>query len=128
MIYIDSSVALAQLFTEPGTVPDVLWEGPVVSSRLLAYEVWNRIHARELAVRLGQQAEVLLKHTNLIDLSPEVLDRALQPFPRSVKTLDALHLATVEYLRSQGQSIQLASFDNRMIDVARALGVNVYDL
>lgn len=109
-------------------MPDVLWEGPVVSSRLLAYEVWNRIHARELAVRLGQQAEVLLKHTNLIDLSPEVLDRALQPFPRSVKTLDALHLATVEYLRSQGQSIQLASFDNRMIDVARALGVNVYDL
>jgi hypothetical protein len=51
---------------------------------------------------------------------------ALRPFPVEVRTLDGLHLATVEYLRSDGASIELATFDTRMTTAARGLGIAIY--
>jgi antitoxin (DNA-binding transcriptional repressor) of toxin-antitoxin stability system len=39
LIYLDSSVALAQLFGEGRSPPDALWQEPLVSSRLLEFEV-----------------------------------------------------------------------------------------
>jgi hypothetical protein len=54
-----------------------------------------------------------------------VLERALEPFPTPVRTLDALHLASVEFLRANGQSVELASYDDRLIASARALGIPV---
>ena len=45
-----------------------------------------------------------------------------------VRTLDALHLASCDYLRNQGQSVSLASYDHRMTTAARALAIPVYDL
>ena len=57
-----------------------------------------------------------------------MLTRALDAFPTSVRTLDALHLASCEYLRSQGQSIALASYDGRMIALARAMDIPIFDL
>jgi hypothetical protein len=47
----------------------------------------------------------------------------LEPFPISVRTLDALHLATAEFLRAQGEPMELASYDNRLLAGARALGI-----
>jgi hypothetical protein len=43
MIYFDSSVALAHPLVEDRYPPDTLWHQPLVSSRLLECEVWNRI-------------------------------------------------------------------------------------
>jgi hypothetical protein len=40
-----------------------------------------------------------------------------------VRTLDAIHLAAIEFIRSQGASVQLASYDERLIDIARLLGI-----
>ena len=48
MIYVETSVALAQLLAEDRCPPESLWNTPVVSSRLTEYEVWTRIHARRL--------------------------------------------------------------------------------
>jgi len=42
MIYVDSSVLLADLLVEPRPPPQELWDEDLASSRLLAYEVWNR--------------------------------------------------------------------------------------
>lgn len=58
-------------------------------------------------------------------MSERVLARALEPFPVSVRTLDALHLATIEFLRSEGAPVQLASYDARLVTAARALGVPI---
>jgi hypothetical protein len=33
------------------------------------------------------------------------------------------HLATVEFLRDRGEAVELASYDNRLIGAAQALGV-----
>jgi hypothetical protein len=57
-----------------------------------------------------------------------LLARALEPFPRAVRTLDALHLASIDFLRNQGQSVTLASYDTRQLNCARALRIPLFKL
>ena len=128
MIYVDTSVALAQLLAEDRRPPASLWNETLVASRLLEYELWTRVHARKLGESHGDAARGLLGRIAMLELSPPVLARALEPFPLPVRTLDGLHLASCEYLRSQGQAVALASYDRRMMDVARAMDVPVLDL
>jgi len=63
-----------------------------------------------------------------IELSPAVLSRALEAFPSPVRTLDALHLASLDFQHRQGQSVRLASYDDQMISAARALRFSIYQL
>jgi len=125
VIYLDTSVALAQLLAEDRVPPQSLWRETLVSSRLLQYEIWNRLHARRLAHSHGEDARLLIGRIALIELAPPVLSRALEPFPSPVRTLDALHLASIEFLRSRGQIVELASYDERMIVAARAMAIPV---
>jgi len=60
----------------------------------------------------------------MIEMVGPVLTRALQPFPVPVRTLDAIHLAALEFIRAQKQSVQLASYDERLVAAARLLGVS----
>lgn len=61
----------------------------------------------------------------MIELTRLSLRRALEPFPVGVRTLDALHLATMDFTRDSGESVQLASYDNRLIAAAQALGITL---
>ncbi len=130
MIYLDTSVALAYLLAEDRRPPASLWNETLVSSRLLQYEIWNRLHARSLADSHGTSARALIAGVALLELVPPVLERALEPFPEShpVRTLDALHLASCEYLRAAGQRVSLASYDSRMTGIAGALNIALFDL
>ena len=128
MIYVDASVILAHLFGEGRRPPTRLWKEPLVSSRLTAYEVWTRLHAHGLGAALGDAARLALGHLAMIELVAPVLARALEPFPLAVRTLDALHLASIEFLRAHGQSVQLAAYDRRLAAAARALGIARYRL
>ncbi len=123
MIYLDTSVALAQLLAEDRYPPETLWDNVLVSSRVLQYEVWTRIHARNLAKSHEREVRALLGRLAFVELSGPVLARALKSFPRPVRTLDALHLSTLEFLRGQGQRVELASYDDRMIEVARQMKI-----
>lgn len=126
MIYLDSSVALAQLLAADRVPPPRLWDQPLTSSRLLEYEVWTRIHAGRLASTHGESARALVGRVALVELAPPVLARALEPFARPVRTLDALHLASMEFLRTQGQPVELATYDERLARAARALKISLY--
>ncbi len=128
MIYLDSSVALAHLLTEDRLPPEELWQEPLVSSRLLEYEIWTRINVRKLARSHGDEVRSLLSRVALVELSRPVLTRALEPFLKPVRTLDALHLASIDFLRRQGQVVRLASYDSRLVDAARALRIPLYKL
>lgn len=128
MIYVDTSVALAQLLAQDRRPPALLWSETLVTSRLTEYEIWNRLHARNLAHSHGDTARGLLGRIAMLELSPPVLARALEAFPVPVRTLDALHLASCEYLRSQGQPVALASFDRRMTAAAGAMEIPIFEL
>lgn len=123
MIYLDTSVALAHLLAEDRRPPTAIWREEPVTSRLLEYELWRRIHARELGRSHGDLARLLLARLAILELHPDVLDRATRPFPVPVRTLDALHLASVALLRERGRDVTLATHDRRMRVAGTAMGI-----
>ena len=71
MIYLDTSVALAQLLAEDRYPPASLWGEPLVSSRLLEYEVWTWIHAQGLDRSHGEGVRLLLGRLAFLELKPQ---------------------------------------------------------
>ena len=128
MIYLDTSVALAALLSEPRRPAEDFWESEIVSSRLLTYELWTRVHARGLAKRLAEPVRALTDGLLLLELTDEVLARTLEPFPVAVRTLDGMHLASIDYLRGLGVQVELASFDARLLHAAQAMGFAVAEV
>lgn len=127
MIYVDGSVALASLLAEDRAPPESLWQRPLVASRLLEYEVCTRLNARGLGASHAAEWSSLLGRISLVELTPAVLARALEPFPVPLRTLDALHLATLDFLRARRRAVQLASYDERLLAAARAMGIGLFE-
>lgn len=123
MIYLDTSVALAHLFAEDRLPPETLWRENLVASRLLEYELWIRINARGLARSHGDAARQLLDRIAILELLPITNARALEPFSVPLRTPDALHLASIEFLRSQRQRVELATYDALMAAGAKSLSI-----
>ncbi len=128
MIYVDTSVALAHLLSEDRCPPATLWQERLASSRLLEYEAWTRIHARGLTASHAEPLRSLLSRLALLEMALPVLSRAVEPFPVPVRTLDALHLASIEFLRARREDVILASYDNRMLEAAARMGIPLLDL
>jgi uncharacterized protein len=126
VIYLDTSVVLAQLLAEDRLPPASMWQQPLIASRLLEYEMWTRLHARGLGHSHGQAARTLIGRLALVELAPPVLARVLEPFPIPLRTPDAIHLASLEFVRSRGQAVELASYDERMLAAARALRIPLF--
>ena len=126
MIYLDTSVALAHLLAEDRQPAASLWSQPLVSSRLLEYELWVRLNARGLARSHGEAVRRLLERVAIVEMLPNVLARAIEPFPAPVRTLDALHLATMAFVRERDALLALASYDERLLAAAvRTLGIPI---
>src|SRR4051795_12930366 len=123
MIYLDSSVALAYLLAEDRFPSELLWDQPLVASRLLECEVWNRINTHQLQNSHGEAVRNLIGRVAMIEMVGPVLTRALQPFPVPVRTLDTIHLSAIEFIRAQKQSVKLASYDERLLAAAPLLGI-----
>lgn len=128
MIYLDTSVALAHLLSEDRCPPQEIWQEAILSSRLLEYELWNRVHARGLSASHTSAVHSLLDRIYWLEFTRPVLARALEPFPLAVRTLDSLHLSSLEYVRRWGFDVELATYDNRMRAVAQELGFALYEL
>lgn len=122
MIYLDSSVALAQIRSEDRRPKPAFWLQRMASSRLLQYEVWNRLHAYQASAYRHGKARQVLQRIVWVEMSGDVLVRALTPFPLPVRTLDGLHLATMSYLQARGTEVQVASYDIRLLEAAARIG------
>ena len=99
-----------------------------MSSRLLEYEVRTRVHARKLGRSHREAVQAILGRIAFLELIPEVLGRAREPFPVPVRTLDALHLASAHFLEQQGQSIAIASYDRRLLAAAKSMRLTIRPL
>jgi hypothetical protein len=128
VIYVDTCVVLAQLLAEDRHPPQTFWEQDgLVASRLLEYEAWTRLHGRGLGVSHADDLRALMARLNFLELVPPVLARALEPYPTPVRTLDALHLASLDFLITLGQRPSLATYDRRLASAATAIGIPLSD-
>lgn len=123
MVFIDSSVALAAVLGEDRQPPPAFWRQTLVASRLLEYEIWTRIHVLGADAQRVAATEEFVQRIGFVELSRVVFARALEPFPKPVRTLDALHLASCAYLHGQDRQVTLATYDDRMRAVARAMKI-----
>ncbi len=126
-VYLDTSVALAHILAEDRIPPADPWNQSLISSRLLEYELWNRIHARKLGKTHAEAIREMVGRTALIELIRPILDRAREPFPSPVRTLDSLHLSSILFLIDSEQSVRLASYDAQMVKAARSLRIAIWE-
>jgi predicted nucleic acid-binding protein len=73
----------------------------------------------------GAAARPLVGRLAILELTPTVLARVLEPFPLPVRTLDAIHLASADFLRGQRQKVEIASYDERMSSAALNMGFSI---
>lgn len=108
--------------------------GKRVSSRLTIAETARAIVRARAKGRLAAEEELaalvfleeFAEHCDLLDVTHEVLERAGRPFPvEPIRTLDAMHLATVQLLGETPQLVTIVTRDKRVRDNARALGYTV---
>ena len=114
---------LAHLLDEQRQLPASLWSESLVTSRLTHFKTWVNLHARGLGVSHTEAARDVLARLGVVELHPLATHRALELFPIGVRTLDALHLSAIEYLRSQRQQVMLATYDIRLARAAEALDI-----
>jgi hypothetical protein len=136
-LYAESSAVLAWLLDEP-TAPAVrrlLGEADVIVASDLTLIECERVLLRAVALKELTEAEAADRSAHLIGaaaqwhvlrIGAEIADRARRPFPGDpIRTLDAIHLASLLVARSAVIGIQLLSLDERVRQAAKGLGVAV---
>jgi len=130
--YIESSALIAAKLDRDRTAWEAIrGEGVRFASALTLAEFARRVirgrHAgdlddvrvRALMKWLGQFA----RRCTIIDIDSELLARVRRPFPiEPVRTLDAIHLATIESRQEEPSQIAVVTRDRRIADNARAMG------
>jgi predicted nucleic acid-binding protein len=123
VIYVDTSVVMSHVLAEDVRPPTALWgQDELVASRLTEYEAWVRLHAYGKGPSHGRALALTLATLHLVELDDGVCARCRAPYPVPVRTLDALHLATADFLRDQGLTVHVATYDTRMREAAEAMG------
>lgn len=130
--YVESSALVAALLEHDTAVvaPQAAGTQHVTSALTLAKAGRAIIRARatgrlnpeqeQEAVRALQTFE---QRCFVLDVDRTVLARVRRPFPlEPIRTLDAVHLATLELLGEAPQLVRIVTRDDRVRDNARALG------
>lgn len=93
----------------------------LVSSALARTEVVRAARTRGPAV--AARARAMLADVDLIEINDAVLDAAAELEPLTLRSLDAIHLATAVSLR--GDLARMVTYGDRMASAARAVGIAV---
>lgn len=121
--YLDTSafIKLVRSEVESSALRRDLAGRDLLSSALLVVE--GRRAARRYGELAGTRARVALTAITLLPLDEPILDAASELNPVELRSLDALHLATV---LSLGEDIErLYCYDERLAGAAQALGIEV---
>lgn len=133
MIYLDSAAAVKLIHAEAHSAalrrflderPELGW----VSSALVEVETFRAL-AR--AVAPTEMSTVINEFHTLLDFIDRIeIDHGIRIFaqtvnPPTVRTLDAIHLATGLRLYGQGRLTSFVTYDKRLADAASAAGLDV---
>lgn len=124
-IYLDTSAAVKLVVKEPETTALRRWlrgnPREAVSSDLTRIELLRA--TRRAVPRLMTRARTVLDSLTLVQLTTELAERAALLDPPSLRSLDAIHLATALALGDELEGI--VTYDHRMATAATALGLHV---
>jgi predicted nucleic acid-binding protein len=135
--YVDSSVVLRIAFGEPRPLREWGKIDRFVASALLTVECFRAVDrlgfqrrfSDEEVARRYETVRQEVSNIDIVDLMPAVLDRAAQPFPIALGTLDALHLATALLWREREEpGLLFATHDRTLGLAARAVGFTILGL
>jgi len=132
--YIDSSVVLRIVLSEPKRLRAWSKITTPVASELIRLECLRTIDRARLRLFLEDkdvanvrsQVLELLDSFNLVALDGVVLERAAEPFPTMIGSLDAIHLASAVLAREEFDDLVLATHDDELAIAARAVGFDVH--
>ena len=115
--YVDASVLLRVVLGQPNALPQWSQIDRGISSALLVTESLRTLDRLRLRERLSD-AEVaerrqailaLIESFELVEIDAAVLERAAQPMPTELGTLDAIHLSTALLWRERtGEELSMA--------------------
>jgi predicted nucleic acid-binding protein len=132
-VYVESSVVLRVVLGEKGRL--AAWSrisDPVTSeiTRVECLRTLDRLRLaggmadRELARRRAT-ALMTLEAFEVVRLNRAVLDRAGEPFPTQIRTLDAIHLASALLARARFPAMRFATHDQELAAAAQSEGLDV---
>jgi uncharacterized protein len=130
--YVDASVLFRLALRQPDALPEWQQIDHGVSSALVLPECLRTLDRLRLRANIPDREVATLRATilsliaslEIVEISGVVLDRAAQPMPTQLGTLDAIHLATaLLWAESTGVELVMATHD-----VALALGARAHGL
>ncbi len=131
--YLDSSILLRVSLGESKPLREWSRIGEAVTSELTRVEclrVLDRLRLdgamadRELARRRSTPLG-LLDGIATVRLARAIVDRAGDPFPTQIRTLDAVHLASALACRARYRALRFATHDGELATGALAVGLPV---
>jgi len=132
--YIDTSVLLRLALRQPDALPDWRQIQQGVSSALVMTESLRTLDRLRLRVNLAdtevasRRATILklIESLELVEIDAMVLERAAQPMPTELGTLDAIHLATALLWKEMTRvNLVMATHDGALAIGAQAHGLPV---
>ena len=132
-VYVDSSVLLRVVLNERGALREWRRIRRPIASELIRLECRRTIDRARIRERLSDEAVAqhreavlgLLDACDMVPLDGVVLERAAEPFPTLLGSLDAMHLATALLARVQVEDLYFATHDGELATAARAMGFKV---
>lgn len=124
MLYLDSSALVKLVLTEreTGALREHLRDDHSLATSVLAVtEVIRAV--RRVAPSIEADVRPALSNIVLLDLSAEILELASAVPPPTLRSLDAIHIATALALGDELDAI--VTYDMRMADAARLAGLRV---
>jgi uncharacterized protein len=132
--YVDASVLLRVALRQPDALPEWRRIQQGVSSALIMTESLRTLDRLRLRAKLAD-AEVasrrdailrLIASLELVEIDGVVLERAAQPLPTELGTLDAIHLATALLWKDMSRvDVVMATHDGALGLAAKAHGLHV---
>jgi predicted nucleic acid-binding protein len=132
--YVDASVLLRVALGQPDALPQWRRIDQGVASALVITECLRTLDRLRLRAKLAdadvatRRATILalIASLELVEVDAVVLDRAAQPMPTELGTLDAIHLATALLWKDLARAdLTMATHDGALALGARAHGLRV---
>ncbi len=122
----DSSVTVAAVFGEDRRPAPEFWTARVVASRLTDLETRVRAARQRAATAIEPPVNTVLSHISFVEIDDKTMDLIYREVPRNLRSLDAIHLATLEYFNREIGKTALATYDRRLAVAAHEMGFDVF--